>query len=375
MSLYRIVGTKAWENLSASQTFYGDGWWNRQQRDGSLGTNSMVRRYESGVVRPGGTPRPVLTRGRRVFAIGSCFARRIESALIDTGVMCLSDSKQVKGGGYALFGVGWDFWNKYNTYSILNEVRWALEPASEFPETALVEVGEGCFWDYHLHLGRYRNLDKEIVRHSKGTLLEFHRSVTNLFQRIREAQVIIVALGLNEVWFDRATQLYLNDPPSRAVVERYPDRFVFEIPDVDANLQNLEALYTLVRTYGPTDAPIFVTISPVPLAATFSGEDVLVANALSKATLRYVARAWTSLHSDIIYFPAYEMVMNSARELVWEPDRIHVSDVFARQIAQHFLKLYSDPLENARDAILDSLRDCALPRTCGAPCASARVSA
>jgi hypothetical protein len=341
MALLRMAGAKAWERLSASETELGDGWWNRQLPDNRIGANAMVRRFAAGVVIPDVCRPATLAGDRRVFAVGSCFARRIEGALMRAGVPCLSSCDAVKAEGCDLFGSGWDFWNKYNTYSILNELRWALDPRGAFPESALVEIGPASYWDYHAHIGRYRELGAEPARADMPALLAFHRSLTRLFERIREAHAVIITLGLNEVWLDEDTGLYLNDPPSQSAVRRHPGRFVFEIPSAEDNLRNLEEIHTIIRVHCPNVESLFVTVSPVPLGATFSGEDVLVANTLSKSTLRYVATAWASLHQEIVYFPAYEMAMNSRRDLVWEADQIHVSETFAGRIVDHFLSCCS----------------------------------
>ncbi len=57
-----------------------------------------------------------------VFTIGSCFARGIEKSL-------LARNESVYNSVTALGAT-----NKYNTYSILNEIQWALDPEYPFPE-------------------------------------------------------------------------------------------------------------------------------------------------------------------------------------------------------------------------------------------------
>ena len=362
MALQRISGKEAWEALLQPEGEHGDVWWNRKTRDDSLGKNAMVHRYGAGIVRPGARRRPLLAGQRPVFAIGSCFARRIEDALARAGVPILSSSRVVRQAGLQLFGVSWDFWNKYSTYAILNELRWALEPGDGYPEAALVEIAPGAYWDHHVHLGS-SNLKQQLGSNplTKETLLTFHRALTGVFREIRRAEVIVITLGLNEVWLDQETGLRLNDPASRYAVERHRDRFVLEIPDAETNLANLDAAYALIKRSCVHEPAIVVTVSPVPLLATFTGDDVLVANTLSKSTLRYVAGAWVARHPEIVYFPAYEMVLNSSRDLVWDADQVHVSDPFADLIVQHFLGLFSARPEDPRERLLWQLRTTRLP--------------
>jgi hypothetical protein len=79
-----------------------------------------------------------------------------------------------------------------------------------------------------------------------------------------------------------------------------------------------------------------VTVSPVPLMATFSAEDIVIANTYSKSLLRTVAQEWANKHENVHYFPSYEIVQNSDPKVTWEEDRRHVKG----QVVQHIMKLF-----------------------------------
>jgi hypothetical protein len=83
-----------------------------------------------------------------------------------------------------------------------------------------------------------------------------------------------------------------------------------------------------------------VTVSPVPLSATFSGQDIVVANMESKSILRAAARALVDRHANVSYFPSYEMVLYSAQEKAWRPDRIHVNPELVAHITGRFVASY-----------------------------------
>jgi hypothetical protein len=53
---------------------------------------------------------------------------------------------------------------------------------------------------------------------------------------------------------------------------------------------------------------ILLTVSPVPMVATASGQHVLVANGRTKNTLRAVAADLAERRDDVDYFPGYELV-------------------------------------------------------------------
>ena len=83
-----------------------------------------------------------------------------------------------------------------------------------------------------------------------------------------------------------------------------------------------------------------VTVSPVPLEATFTGQDVVLANTLSKAVLRATAGACTRPHENVHYFPSYDIVMNSDKAAAWRKDGRHVRRPFVRQIMELFVRTH-----------------------------------
>ena len=52
--------------------------------------------------------------------------------------------------------------------------------------------------------------------------------------------------------------------------------------------------------------------------------DIVVANSWAKSLLRAVSQEWAAVHSNVDYFPSYEVVQNSDRAAVWEDDLRHV---------------------------------------------------
>src|SRR5581483_5094674 len=159
------------------------------------------------------------------------------------------------------------------------------------------------------------------------------------FNRLREASVIVMTLGLNEVWFDRATGRHVNAAPSYHTTRRDPDRYELHITDVADNVAELNQIRRLILSVNPR-ARFIVTVSPVPLSETFSGRDVLTANLYSKSTLRAAADIFAQSHLDVDYFPSYDIVSMSPRVSSYEPDCLHVADSVVGRIIQMFLRIY-----------------------------------
>src|ERR1041385_2737518 len=86
----------------------------------------------------------------KFYAIGSCFARGIEQALTARGVTVESMAREfatLQPVNKEVTGLG--FTNKYNTFSILNELSWALDPEAVFPVESIFQVAENTGFDPH----------------------------------------------------------------------------------------------------------------------------------------------------------------------------------------------------------------------------------
>lgn len=267
------------------------------------------------------------------FCIGSCFARVIEHELLYRGisVSSLGVRAELAEVPYAPNG----FVNKYTTASMLNELRWSLQGVP-FPVDALVADGAG-----------YRDL--QLAGLPVPVSFERARSrrfdVTEYFARLRLATVVIVTLGLVEVWYDRQTQLYLNHAPTYAMTQSYPGRFTVHTTNYEENRDRLAAVCDLLTSAGRSDVRIVVTVSPVPLQRTFVADDVLSANGYSKATLRAAAGDVVLARTNVEYFPAYELVTVSDRAVAFDEDQVHVSFPMAETVVVSFLRSFGLTVE------------------------------
>jgi hypothetical protein len=83
-----------------------------------------------------------------------------------------------------------------------------------------------------------------------------------------------------------------------------------------------------------------ITVSPVPFQSTFRPMDVVTANTLSKSMLRTIVDELSSKHKHVDYFPSYEMVVNSPRQLAWEDDMMHVDHRMVAHVMDCFTSSY-----------------------------------
>ena len=328
MSTYVASAKQVRHNFKASCSR-----WHRKgtlpdQGDGTLAFQRLRKQLFTPIITPGFK----LKREDKLFAIGSCFARGIEAALVGKKMEVLSRAKEFDSFRTRNNETNLGFTNKYNTFSIYNELRWALDPAAEFPRESLVDIGNGIFYDPHT------NPTLEVVG-LEETLRR--RSIINLVtRRIVQCRVVIITLGLVEVWRDKIANIFVNTTPIPEALRSHPDRYEFHITNFAQNLSNLERIHRLLSQFGHPDVQVVVTVSPVPLMATFSTEDVVLANTYSKSLLRTVAQEWAAAHENVHYFPSYEIVQNSDRLVTWEDDLRHVKGEVASHIMNLFLSNY-----------------------------------
>ncbi len=70
---------------------------------------------------------------------------------------------------------------------------------------------------------------------------------------------------------------------------------------------DLRAFLAKLRLVNP-GVRMILTVSPVPLVATFEPRHVLVSTAYSKAALRVAAEVIASSEPEVCYFPSYEII-------------------------------------------------------------------
>lgn len=312
-----IAGVKAIETLERPLARY-PGPSDARTRQGTL----RLRR-DRGLV-PTFRPKFRFEPGCRVFTIGSCFARNIEEHLTGYDVPTRRFSAPKHEWPHRPNGL----LNEYNAGTIAQRIDRALRGTAAPPET-LVRHADG--------------LVDLLLPSARGTrpvtperALERREEIDAIYQELALADIVIVTLGLIEAWFDSLTGSYLNRMPPTDAIRADPDRFSLRVMDVDEAYPLLDGAFRMLTDRGKK---ILLTVSPVPLTATFSEECAIVANSFSKAVLRVCAHRLASNRPEVDYFPSYEMVMSSGLAK-FSNDNVHVQDGFVREIVLTMLGHY-----------------------------------
>lgn len=153
---------------------------------------------------------------------------------------------------------------------------------------------------------------------AEDVMAERRRHLLAVRRVFQECRVFVFTLGLTEAWLaPDGTAL----PVAPGVVGAdTPDEATFHNFSVDEMRRDMDQFLADLFAVNP-DVRVILTVSPVPLVATYEKRHVLVSNTYSKAALRVVAEDVARAHQAVAYFPSYEIITApQMRGAYFEPD-------------------------------------------------------
>ncbi len=235
--------------------------------------------------------RPMITPDTRITAFGSCFAVNISNWLSKRHFRVLTRDNTAKRAYVVSCGEG-----MVNSFVIRQQFEWAWEN----------KVFEQPLW--HGYNAEEYGYDPEAQAHTKAIFDQ-----TDLF---------ILTFGLSEVWYDEPTGNVFWRTIPKDVYD--PKRHKFRVASVVENRENIAAIYKLIRKHRP-NAQVIVTLSPIPLIATFRANSCITSNSVSKASLRVAIDEVMREHQKdgwLYYWPSYELVTD-VFQMPYKADRRH----------------------------------------------------
>jgi hypothetical protein len=136
---------------------------------------------------------------------------------------------------------------------------------------------------------------------------ERSRHLAAVRQMFETLDVFVFTLGLTESWEHVPDGAALPLAPGVAGGVWQRDIYGFRNYSVQEVEQDLLTFIDRLRSVNP-DSRIILTVSPVPLAATYMDQHVLVSTCFSKSVLRVAANTCAMTRDNVVYFPAYEIV-------------------------------------------------------------------
>ena len=251
----------------------------------------------------------------KIATAGSCFAQHISRYLKKSGYQVIDKEPPHEGlpedvnrkFGYGLYSARYgNIYTLAQLLLLLREVVGSYTPTDQ----DLVWVGEN---------GRFYDAFRPAIE-PEGfcslTELRIHRDfhLKKLRELFVEMDVFVFTLGLTETWARTTGDAVYPVAPGVIAGQYNADKFCFKNTNYADNIsffQEIREILHDLRQDRP--APRFLlTVSPVPLTATASGNHVLAATTYSKSVLRAVAGYLADSEPDVDYFPSYEIITNQA---------------------------------------------------------------
>ncbi len=285
----------------------------RQERSDSPYTNLPSRAYwKTGVengdpLKPAGLYKkkfPILATDQ-IATAGSCFAQHIARHMVAHGFSVLDTEppppdlpqKVAQDFGYNLYSAR--FGNIYTSRQLLQLAQEATDRRS--PENWIWEKN-GRFFD-----GLRPSVEPNGHATIEKVILHRQNHLRHVKRMLSEVDVFIFTFGLTETWEHIGSGTVFPTAPGIIAGQFDPAIFRFKNLTFTEVMQDFLAFRDILREIKP-DARLLVTVSPVPLTATASGDHVLPATVYSKSVLRAVAGELYQQFDDIDYFPSFEII-------------------------------------------------------------------
>ena len=283
-------------------------------------------------------PKFKLYRSDRIVVAGSCFAQHVGRNLRAQGFSVLDKEPApavlspsvAQKYGYGIYSARYG--NIYTARQLVQLLRDSADGVTR--DEDFWERGDRVFDALRPNVepAGFESREEAVI-HRKAHL-------ENVLALFYEADVFIFTLGLTETWENVATGTIYPTCPGVIAGAYDESRYRFLNQGFADVLADMIEVRDILKAINPR-MKMLLTVSPVPLTATASGNHVLVATTYSKSVLRAVSGTLTEMFDDVDYFPSYELIASPvARGFFYEPNlrsinRNGVAMVMAQFLGAH----------------------------------------
>lgn len=278
-----------------------------------------------------------LSANDEVLAIGSCFVNEIRAVLeqakltvhplVDPqlGDLFIDKFKEISSWG------AWDdrvHYQCFTPFTVRQEMEVAFGVREQIPEAVFARryKGQDVFVD------PYR---RKVYARAKDDILEIRRRMNQQMRLgLEKSEILIITLGLVEAFKLKEFDLYLSEY-NRLLDD---EELEFVNGDYEQALQALTASLDLIRSAYP-EKKIVLTVSPIPIARTFSDTDAITATMRGKSILRSCVDTLTQHYDNLYYWPSYEFAMWSGNAFR-EDDLRHIRPEAVSRITSAFCRAF-----------------------------------
>ena len=263
---------------------------------------------------------------KSVSAYGSCFAqylvrelKRNSKNFVDYELHPKNlKENQLIDFGYSLFSSRTG--NIYTSSHLLQEVKFATtKNKNSFLKDDIYEKS-GRFFD-----GYRPNIWPVGVKNEEVIINDRKKHYDCFYKSINECDLFVFTFGLIENWINIETNKILPLVPGVKFGTFDKDKYKWYRETISEVISNVNETIDIITKVNDKINFLF-TLSPVPLIATYSSDHILVANSISKSTLRVMLSEVENNNDKVVYFPSYEIVTNpAARSLFFEQNLRSIS--------------------------------------------------
>jgi len=299
-----------------------------------------VSRMEPHRLDPAVAPKFQVTPDMKVATAGSCFAQHISRRISALGFNYFVpengaglDETERQGRQFGVFSAR--FGNLYTVHQLDQLFAEAFE-GRERAETAW-QRPDGRFVDPYRPQVEPAGYDSpEAVAEARAGHL---KAVREMFLG---ADLFVFTLGLTEAWRSRSDGSVFPLAPGVVAGSFDPERHEFHNFTVAETSAALQGFLTRLRGVNPT-VRVLLTVSPVPLIATYEPRHVVASTTYSKSVLRVAAQEACDRFDFVDYFPSFEIMTASATGgLYYEPDQREVNRLGVAHAMRCFVNAYTD---------------------------------
>lgn len=290
-------------------------------------------------------PKFRIAKNQKIVTFGSCFAQHIGRALRSNGfnwLICESAPKGLKEENAIKFNYGVFSARTGNIYTVSLLRQWVSWATGEADVPNEVWKKNGRFYDPfrpNIEPGGFFS-EEEVLKSREVAIEAFKECLTT-------ANVFVFTLGLTESWINIQKGYEYPMCPGTVAGEFDKNNHKFVNQDYLIIRKKLAETIMEIKKLNPR-IKFLLTVSPVPLTATMSGNHVLVATMESKSILRAVAGQMMRSSRFVDYFPSYEIINATPfRGTFFEPNQRSVNHVGVNHVMDNFFKCLTDkfPIE------------------------------
>lgn len=281
---------------------------------------------------------PRITRADKVATAGSCFAQHVARHLAASGFTYLVTesahpfvpAEAARAAGYGVYSARYG--NIYTTHQLVQLFDRAYGYFAPQEDVWLAPDGRHVVDPFRPTIQPGGFASEREMRADRDQHLA---RVREMFETL---DLLVFTLGLTEAWVSKVDGTAFPLCPGVAGGIFDPEKHAFRNLRTGEVREQIEAFVTRLRGVNPT-ARVILTVSPVPLAATASGNHVLPATIYSKSALRAAAQEAAEDLEGVYYFPSYEIVTGpQARGRFFADDLREVTEEGVEQVMRVFLR-------------------------------------